>query len=45
MSERVEALAFKVWRDCISNMIHSADFVSKDSSTILYEIQDKFAHF
>jgi hypothetical protein len=45
MSERVEALAFKVWRDCISNMIHSADFVSKDSSTILYEIQDKFAPF
>jgi len=26
MSERVEALAFKVWRDCIFNMIRTADY-------------------
>ena len=26
MSERVEALAFKVWRDHITNMIHTAAF-------------------
>jgi hypothetical protein len=30
MSERVEALAFKVWRVCMTNMIHTAAFVYDD---------------
>jgi hypothetical protein len=46
MSESVEALAFKVWRDCITNMIHTAAFVyGGDNTVILREIQDKLAHF
>jgi hypothetical protein len=45
MSLRVEALAFKVWRDCITNMIHTADFESRRGSTILHEIQAKLSHF
>jgi hypothetical protein len=37
MSERVEDLPFKVWRDCIFNMIHVADFQwSRDNSAILH---------
>jgi hypothetical protein len=30
LSERVEALAFKVWRVCMTNMIHTAAFVYDD---------------
>jgi hypothetical protein len=30
MSERVDALAFKVWRVCMTNMIHTAAFVYDD---------------
>ena len=45
MSSRVEALPFKVWRDCITNMIHTADFESGRGSTILHEIQAKLSHF
>jgi hypothetical protein len=46
MSERVEALAFKVWRDCITNMILTAAFVyGGDNTVFLREIQDKLAHF
>jgi hypothetical protein len=43
---RVEALAFKVWRDCISNMIHTAAFeCNGDNTVILREIREKLAHF
>ena len=46
MSDRVEALAFKVWRDHITNMIHTADYNwSMDNYPILYEIREKLAHF
>jgi hypothetical protein len=46
MSDRVEALAFQVWRDCVTNMIHTAAFVHDgDNTAILREIQDKLAHF
>ena len=43
---RVEALAFKLWRDHITNMIQTADYKWRlDNSTILRGIQDKLAHF
>jgi hypothetical protein len=46
MSDRVEALAFKVWRDHISDMIHTANFDSNEDNTdILRRIQVKVAHF
>jgi hypothetical protein len=47
MSSRLGALAFKVWRDCITNMIQTADYKWRldNSSTILRGIQDKLAHF
>ena len=46
MSERVEALAFKVWRDHITNMIHTANFeYNGDNSIILREIREKLAYF
>ena len=46
MSLRVEALAFKVWRERISNMIQTSNFLyNGDNSSILREIQDKIAHF
>jgi hypothetical protein len=46
LSEHVEALAFKVWRDCISNMIQTADFKrGRDNLVILRELRDKIAHF
>jgi hypothetical protein len=42
----VEALPFKVWRDCVTHMIHTAAFVyDGDNTAILREIQDKLAHF
>jgi hypothetical protein len=46
LSEHVEALAFKVWRDCISNMIQTSNFLyNGDNSSILREIRDKIVHF
>jgi hypothetical protein len=46
MSERVEALAFKVWRDHIIDMIHTANFVHNiDNSDILHRIREKLTHF
>ena len=55
MSERVETLAFKLWRDNITNMIHTTDFndgshdnyhyASADNRSILRSICDKLAHF
>ena len=46
LSSRVEALAFKLWRDHITNMIHTADYKWRlDNSTILRGIQDKLAYF
>jgi hypothetical protein len=46
MSDRVDALAFKVWRDHITDMIQTADFKrGRDNLFILREIQEKVAHF
>jgi hypothetical protein len=46
LSDRVEALAFKVWRDYITNMIHNTAFqYNWDNLSILREIRDKIAHF
>jgi hypothetical protein len=46
MSVRLDALAFKVWRDCITNMIHTAAFEwRRDNSAILHEIQVKLVYF
>jgi hypothetical protein len=46
VSDRVKTLAFKVWRDFITTMIHTACFVwGRDNSNILHEIQAKVAHF
>jgi hypothetical protein len=46
MSDCVEALAFKVWRDQITNVIHTANFQCKiDNLFILRRIQAKVAHF
>jgi hypothetical protein len=44
----VEALAFKVWRDHITNMIHSAEFNYYNQSgnqNIICPIQANIAHF
>ena len=46
MAERVEALPFKVWRDCIYNMIQTADYkLGRDNSDTLNRIREKLAHF
>jgi len=56
MSERVEALAFKIWRDNIRHLIQTADYkLSRDNSDILNRTGDnlvilrstriKLAHF
>jgi hypothetical protein len=46
MSERVETLAFKIWRDCITHMIHTAAFEwRRDNSGILQRIREKVTHF
>ena len=46
MSERVESLAFTVWRECILNMICAADFKwEKDNFHIIQGIQARVAHF
>ena len=46
MSERMEALPFKVWRDCIANMIQTADYIyNRDNQSIVYGIQRRIAYF
>ena len=46
MSSQLEALAFKLWRDHITNMICTANFqYGMDNSVILHEIRAKFAYF
>ena len=46
MLSRVEALAFQVWRDYITNMIQTANFqFNTDNTVILRRIQAKVAHF
>jgi hypothetical protein len=46
MSVRVEALAFEVWRDYVTNMISTANFkCSFDNRSILHGIHSKLAHF
>ena len=46
MSDRLEALPFKVWRDHIRHLIHTADFVWKEeNSGILHRIRCTLAHF
>jgi hypothetical protein len=46
MTECVEALPFKVWRDHITVMIQTADFKSnEDNSIILHRIRDKLVFF
>ena len=46
MSMRVEDLAFKVWRDHITNMIHTVAFEwDIDNSDILHRIREKLTHF
>ena len=46
VSARVEALAFTVWRDFITNMIHTANFeCNGDNSNVLHRIREKLAHF
>jgi len=46
LSERVESLAFKVWRDHITNMIHTAKFeCNGDNFGILRWIGARIAHF
>jgi hypothetical protein len=46
MSDRVEALAFTVWRDHITNMIHTANFeCNGDNSNVLHRIREKLAYF
>ena len=46
MSDRVEALASKVWCDFIMNMIHTADFASGGGNQhIILRIRAKVAQF
>ena len=46
MSDHVEALRFKVWRDHITNMIYTANFeYNGDNFGILNRIQEKVAYF
>jgi hypothetical protein len=46
MSERVEALPFKIWRDHVTNMIQNATFKwREDNHPILRRIQEKLAYF
>jgi hypothetical protein len=46
MSDRVEALAFKVWCDHMTDMIHTTNFhCDIDITVILRRIQAKVAHF
>jgi len=45
-SERMEALPFKVWRDCIKQMVRAADFkLGGDSLNVLRSIRANLFHF
>jgi hypothetical protein len=44
LSERMEALAFQVWRCQITNMISTAQW-RNDNSAFLHQIQEKLTHF
>jgi hypothetical protein len=47
MATNVEALAFEVWRDFMTNVIHSAEFNHGDNGniSIIQSIRAKVAHF
>jgi hypothetical protein len=46
MSDRVEALTFKVWRDYIKSMVYTAYFEhNRDNFVILRRIRERVAHF
>jgi hypothetical protein len=46
MSAHVKTLAFKLWRDYVTNMINTADFnYGADNRSILRSIRNKLAHF
>ena len=46
LSDCVEALPFKIWRDDIRHMIQTADYKwGRDNSVILHEIRAKVSHF
>jgi hypothetical protein len=46
LSDFVKALPFKVWRDHIKNLIHTANYKwEEDNHSILYGIQEKLAYF
>jgi hypothetical protein len=46
IAARVENLAFKVWRDYVTHMIQTSNFVyQRDNSLILHRIRDKIAYF
>jgi hypothetical protein len=46
MSERVEALPFKLWRDHITTIIQTADYkYNRDNSVVLHDIGEKFSYF
>jgi hypothetical protein len=46
MSTRVEALAFKVWRNYITNMIQTSNFeYGGDNMGIMHRIREKLVHF
>jgi hypothetical protein len=45
LSDCVEALPFKIWRDHITNMIHTADFNWGGNQRILPEIRLKLSYF
>ena len=42
----MEALAFKVWRETITNMIHTGDYKhNEDNHSILHGIRRRITHF
>jgi hypothetical protein len=48
MSDRVDALPFKVWRDYFENVVHTAEFMASQqigNENIKSTIQAKLAHF
>jgi len=46
LSSRIESLGFKIWRDDITNMIHTANFSWRSNNLdIMRRIQYKLAHF
>lgn len=45
MAECVETLAFKVWREHITNVIHTAKYKwSRSNSVFLHRLREKVAH-